>query len=62
MSTNTSLSGMNQPTEDEIIMAVARQLDAPEAVALSWLTSFVRHFDPKAAAERMAAREGVAKP
>jgi hypothetical protein len=53
---STSISGVNQPTEDEIISAVARQLDAPEAVALSWLTTFARNFDSKAAAERLALR------
>jgi hypothetical protein len=58
MSTNTSLSGMNQPSEDDIIAALARALDAPEPVVLSWLTSFARHFDAKGAAERMAARHG----
>lgn len=58
MSTNTSISGMNQPSEDDIIKALARALDAPEPVVLSWLTSFARNFNAKAAAERMAARAG----
>lgn len=53
----TSLSGVNQPTEDQIINALAKQLQAPPAVVLSWLTTFARHFDPRAAAERLAQRE-----
>jgi hypothetical protein len=57
---STSISGVNQPTEDEIIVAVATHLEAPEAVALSWLTSFARNFDSKAAAERLARRHGDA--
>jgi hypothetical protein len=57
MSGETSISGVNQPTADDIIAAVAKALDAPPAVALSWLTTFARDFDPKAAAERLAARE-----
>ncbi len=53
---NTKLSGVNQPTVDEIIEALAVQLDAPEPVVLSWLTAVFRDFDPRAAAERIAAR------
>ncbi len=57
MSTNTSISGTNQPSEDEVIAALAKGLDAPEAVVISWLTTIFRHFDPKKAADRLAARQ-----
>jgi hypothetical protein len=53
------VSGIDRPTDDEIIAAVAAALDAPEAVALVWLVSMFRSFDPKAAAERLAARGGA---
>lgn len=48
--------GIN-PTDDEIIHGLAAQFKCPAAVALSWLTQMFRHFDPKAAAERLAAYE-----
>lgn len=55
----TSISGVNQPSQDEIIAAVGKSLDADAATVISWLTTFVRYFDPKAAAERLAARGGA---
>jgi hypothetical protein len=47
-----------QPTTDEIIAAVSAQLQCPEAAAIAYLTQLQRDFDPKAAAERLAEREG----
>lgn len=45
-----------QPTEDELISALADYFQAPEAAAISWLSSIKNRFDPKAAAERLAER------
>lgn len=44
------------PSEEQLIEGLAAQFGCPEAVALSWLTQLFAHFDPKAAAERLASR------
>lgn len=46
------------PTDTQLVQAVAKQFDCPEAVALSWLTNMFRHFDPKRMTEELAARIG----
>lgn len=48
--------GDNRPTDDAIVLGIAEHFGCPEAVALSWVTSMFRHFDPRAAAERLATR------
>lgn len=45
------------PGEDDIIRALAAHYGCPEAVALGWLTSMMVHFNPRAASERLVARE-----
>ena len=49
-----------KPTHDEIIEALARHFDAPEAAAISWLQDIVRNFNSKEAYERLATRGGTA--
>lgn len=49
-------AGDNRPSDDEIIAGLAKAFDCPDTVALSWLTSMFRHFDPRAAQERMVER------
>lgn len=51
-------NGIN-PSEDDIIAALAAHYGCPEAVALGWLTSMMVHFNPKAASERLMAREPI---
>lgn len=47
-------AGDNRPTDDDIVRGIALHFGCPDAVALSWLTSMLVHFDPRAASERMA--------
>lgn len=44
------------PTEDEIIQALARAFDAPEAAVITWLAAIHVRFDAKAAQERLVER------
>ena len=44
------------PSEDDIIQALSKAFDAPESAAIAWLSVIHIRFDPKAAAERLAAR------
>lgn len=44
------------PTEDQIIQALAKAFEAPEAAAIAWLAAIHIRFDAKAAQERLAAR------
>jgi hypothetical protein len=46
------------PKEDEIIQALAKAFDAPEAAAITWLAALARHFDARAAQERLVERMG----
>lgn len=48
--------GGGMPSEDQIIQALAKSFDAPEAAAIAWLAAMVARFDFKAAAERLAER------
>jgi hypothetical protein len=50
----TSISGVMQPSVDEVLDAMSKQFDSPKAVCLSWLTVIVKDFDPKAAANRLS--------
>jgi hypothetical protein len=45
------------PTEDQLIAALAKAFDAPEAAAITWLAGIHIRFDAKAAQERLAERE-----
>ena len=47
---------MNAPTTSELIQALAQHYGCPEAVALSWVTTMVRHFDARVEAEKLAER------
>lgn len=51
--------GDNRPTDTAIIQGIAQHFGCPDAVALSWLTSMFRHFDPRAEAERLAGYDVV---
>lgn len=53
------VQGDNRPTDDEIVVGLAKHFGTPEAVALSWLTGMFVHFNPREAAERLAEREGL---
>jgi len=46
------------PREDEIIQALAKAFDAPEAAAITWLATIAKWFNPKAAQERLVERQG----
>lgn len=46
------------PTELQIIDALAKAFDAPPSAAVAWLTMLQKSFDPKAAQELIAQREG----
>ena len=47
------------PSDDEIIAGLAAHFEAPEAAVIAWLARIKLQFDPKAAAERLAEREGA---
>lgn len=52
------MSAIN-PTEDELIAALAAHFAAPEAAAIAWLSALANRFDARAAQERLAARNGT---
>lgn len=43
------------PSEADIIAAIAKAFGAPESVAIAWLSALAVRFDAKAHAERIAA-------
>jgi hypothetical protein len=47
------------PSEDDLIVGIAKQFDCPQAVALSWLIQTFIHFNPRQASERLAQREAL---
>lgn len=47
------------PKEDEIIQALAKAFDAPEAAAITWLAAISTRFNARAAQERLVERSGV---
>lgn len=49
------------PNEDEIIQALAKSFDAPEAAAITWLATIGKWFNPRAAQERLVERSEVSK-
>lgn len=55
----TQSIGSINPSEDELIAAIALHFGAPEAAAIAWLSAFTTRFDAKAAQERLAARTGT---
>lgn len=50
------------PSEDQIIAALAQHFQAPQSAAIAWLAAIKLHFDPKAAAERLAERNATLPP
>lgn len=44
------------PSDDELIQAIAKAFDAPEAAAIAWLARVKITFDPRAAQERLVER------
>lgn len=46
------------PTENEIIDALAKAFSAPPSAAIAWLTDLSRHFNPKAHQDRLVELEG----
>ena len=45
-----------RPTEDQIIQALAKAFEAPEAAAIAWLGDIHTRFDARAAQERLVER------
>ena len=52
-----ALNGGN-PSEDDLIRALAKAFDAPESAAIAWLAAIHVRFDARAAQERLVERSG----